>query len=494
MRIRVVKTASKAIAVQVVQYSDNKRKILQHLGSAHTEQELEELKAMAQEWIKVFSTQPSLFAEDKPNQLLHLNHCQFIGVKYRFYYEHLLKILSIIGLDKIPQILKDLVAIRIFEPASKLRSLELLEQYFDVVHLRKNYYKIAPDYIKIKDVVEKAIVEFAQQAYTFNYDLLFYDVTTLYFETFEEDELRKNGFSKDNKSQQPQILIGLMVSKDGFPIAYEIFSGNTFEGHTIIPVVKRFIEKNKVKEFTVVADAAMISSKNVIELIKNGINYIVGARLGNISENLLEGINKKLEREDGKCIRIKTDNGYLICNYSSVRYRKDLYEMNKQIEKAKQVIQYPSKSKKLKFTQVDGQKIGLNEALIEKTKKWLGIKGYYTNIEEEKVSNQMILARYHELYKIEQAFRISKSDLQTRPIFHYKEDPIKLHILICFVALVISKHIELKTNISIRKFIDEAKKATDGIILNQITQKPVVIKARTSEKMNDLIAKIFSPH
>ena len=106
----------------------------------------------------------------------------------------------------------------------------------------------------------------------------------------------------------------------------------------------------------------------------------------------------------------------------------------------------------------------------------------------------MILARYHELYKIEQAFRISKSDLQTRPIFHYKEDPIKLHILICFVALVISKHIELKTNISIRKFIDEAKKATDGIILNQITQKPVVIKARTSEKMNDLIAKIFSPH
>jgi len=288
MKIRVVKTASKAIAVQVVQYCDNKRKVLQHIGSAHTEQELEELKAMAQEWIKEFSKQPSLFSEDKLNQLLHLSHCQLLGVKYRFYYEHLLRILSVIGLDKTPQILKDLVAIRIFEPASKLRSMELLEQYFDVVQLRKNYYKIASDYIKIKDEVEKAVVEFAQQAYDFNYDLLFYDVTTLYFETFEEDELRKNGFSKDNKSQQPQILIGLMVGKDGFPIAYEIFSGNTFEGHTIIPVVKRFIEQNKVKDFTVVADAAMISSKNVVELIENGINYIVGARLGNISENLLE--------------------------------------------------------------------------------------------------------------------------------------------------------------------------------------------------------------
>ncbi|MCC6252766.1 MAG: hypothetical protein IT238_09925 [Bacteroidia bacterium] len=142
MKIRVVKTASKAIAVQVVQYRDNKRRILQHIGSAHTEQELEELKAMAQEWIKEFSKQPSLFSEDKPNQLLHLSHCQFIGVKYRFYYEYLLKILDVIGLDKIPQILKYLVAIRIFEPASKLRSMELLELYFDVVHLRKNYYKI----------------------------------------------------------------------------------------------------------------------------------------------------------------------------------------------------------------------------------------------------------------------------------------------------------------------------------------------------------------
>ena len=140
-------------------------------------------------------------------------------------------------------------------------------------------------------------------------------------------------FSKDNKSQQPQILIALMVSKEGFPIGYEIFSGNTFEGHTIIPVVKSFIERNKVKEFTVVADAAMISSENITQLTQNNINYIVGARLGNISTDLLKIIDKKMDRQDGKSIRIKTELGYLICSYSAVRYRKDLYEMNKQIEK-----------------------------------------------------------------------------------------------------------------------------------------------------------------
>jgi len=136
-----------------------------------------------------------------------------------------------------------------------------------------------------------------------------------------------------------------MVSKEGFPVAYEVFSGNTFEGHTIIPVIKNFIERNSVKNITVVADAAMISSENVQQLTQNNINYIVGARLGNIPISLLENIDKNISREDGKSIRIKTDNGYLICSYSSVRHRKDKYEMEKQIEKAKQVIAKPSKSK-----------------------------------------------------------------------------------------------------------------------------------------------------
>lgn len=168
--------------------------------------------------------------------------------------------------------------------------------------------------------------------------------------------------------------------------------------------------------------------------------------------------------------------------------------MEKQVEKAKQVIAKPSKSKKLKFTRTKGQEIELNEALIQKTQKLLGIKGYYTNLEESVANNKTIIERYHELYKIEQAFRISKNDLQTRPIFHFKEQPIKLHILICFMALVISKHIELKTGISIRKFIDESKKIIDGEILNHITQKKVTIKAQPTQKMKELIAKLEVPH
>ena len=238
----------------------------------------------------------------------------------------------------------------------------------------------------------------------------------------------------------------------------------------------------------------MISTENVKQLIQHKINYIVGARLGNISFELLKTIDEMDLKKDGKSIRIKTDNGYLICSYSAIRYRKDLYELNKQLEKAKQVIENPSKNKKTKFTKTKNQNLELNEELIEKNRKLLGIKGYYTNLEEAIVDNKTIIERYHELYKIEQAFRISKNDLQTRPIFHFKEQPIKLHLLICFIALVISKHIEIKTNISIRKFIDESKKIVDGQILNEMTNKIITVKAEPTPKMKDIVNKIFPPH
>jgi transposase len=494
MKIRVVKTASKAKAVQVVHYSNNKRKVLRHLGSAHSEDALAELILLAEEWIKDYTHQVSVFSDENPNKILHLNHSTFVGVKYLYFYKQIDAIYDRMGLLDLPKLLKDLTTIRIFEPASKLRSLELLETFFGVHHSRKTYYKIAPDCIELKKIVEKKIVHFAKTNYSFNYDILFYDVTTLYFETFQEDELRKNGFSKDSKSQQPQILIALMVSKEGFPVSYEIFSGNTFEGHTIIPVVKEFIENNGVKNFTVVADAAMISSENVKQLTQNNINYIVGARLGNIPAGLLQTIDKSITREEGKSIRIKTDNGYLICSYSKVRYRKDKHEMEQQIKKANELIEKPSKGRKLKFTQNKGQRITLNQALIEKTTKLLGIKGYYTNLEELDVNNQTIIDRYHQLYKIEQAFRISKSDLQTRPIFHFKEEPIRLHILICFIALVVSKHIELKTGVSIRRYIDEAKKIVDAEILNHITGETVTLSAQPTSAMNETTTNLNAPH
>ena len=495
LRIRVVKTASGSRAVQIIYYQNRDRKIFKHIGSGSTDEQIQALKLAAQDFINQYSPTLPLFEDSKSDNLLLLNRSEFLGVYYTFFHEITSALISKIGLNRIKKkLLLDLVIMRILEPASKLHSIELLNIYFGLQHRRQSYYKYAPKWLDLKSKVEEIVVQFAEQKYAFNYDLLFYDVTTLYFETFQEDELRQNGFSKDNKSQQPQILIGLMVNEEGFPVAYEVFSGSTFEGNTILPVVKEFIKKHAVKEFTVVADAAMISAENVRELLKNDISYIVGARLGNINAKLIEQIDKSLPRQDGEDIRIKTDNGFLICSYSAARYRKDKYEMDKQIEKAKALIERPSKNKKLKFTKSSGEKIEINEALIEKTKKLLGVKGYYTNLGEEVVNNKMVIERYHELYKIEQAFRISKNDLQTRPIFHFKEQPIKLHILVCFMALVISKHIELDTRQSIRKFIIECKKITDARIFNQITGKEMRIRTKLTPEIVKIMQSLNLPH
>jgi len=494
-KIRVVTTGSKSKAVQVVSYYNNKRKVIKHFGSCKTEDDLTELTGIANEWINDHSDQLSLFNDENSSVLLHINHCSFLGVYYTFLYEILVDIQHQIGFDLLNQnLLIDLTIIRIVEPASKLHSIELLDTYFGIKHQRKNYCKLAPYWLSLKSSVEAKVFDFATHQYGFNCELLFYDVTTLYFESFDDDELRKKGFSKDSKSQQTQILVALLVTKEGFPIGYEIFAGNTFEGHTIIPVINKFIANHNIKHLTVVADAAMISTANVAALIEHKIHYIVGARLGNLSAETIDKIDKAVSKEDGNNIRIKTINGSLICSYSATRYRKDKHEMEKQIEKAKQIITQPSKNRKVKFTQTENEKITLNQSLIEKTTKLLGIKGYYTDLDEIIASNELIIGRYHELYKIEQAFRISKSDLQTRPIFHFKEEPIKLHMLICFMALAVSKHIELKTQSSIKRFLTECKKVTDARMLNDITGKEFKIRAVKNNHVTDLLKKLTSPH
>lgn len=194
LKLRVVKTGSSAKAVQAVHYQNNKRIIVKHFGSCHSEKELEELLKIANEWIRDYSNQLSIFPDENPNSVLHLNHCSFLGAYSTFLYNLISVLQHQIGFTDLGhRLLHDLVIIRLVEPASKLRSIELIETYFGIKHRRQNFYKVAPQWIKLKEAVESKVVDFARQNYGFNYDLLFYDVTTLYFETFEDDELRKQG-------------------------------------------------------------------------------------------------------------------------------------------------------------------------------------------------------------------------------------------------------------------------------------------------------------
>lgn len=496
LHLRVVKTKGNSRSVQVYRYQNSNRVIIKHIGSGTSEEEITSLKEMARVFIADYTRQSYLFEESKPSQeAVLLGQCEYIGIYYSYLYDVLRAVQHQIGyVLKLDTLLNDLVVMRIFEPSSKLRSIELMESYFGIKHRRQQFYESARKWLDLKDKIEKKTIDFAKKQYGFDFSLLFYDVTTMYFETFSEDELRKDGFSKDNKSQQPQILVALMVTPKGFPVSYEVFSGNTFEGHTLIPVIKTFIKKHQVDNFTVVADAAMISTENVKALQVENINYIVGARLGNVSAGLLATIDANLPRTDGSILRLKTDNGYLICNFSKKRYNKDKYEMNKQIDRAKTMLSHPSKVKRIKYLKSGDNKMVLNEKLIEKTTKLLGIKGYMTDIQEAVADNETIISHYHNLYRVEQAFRISKNDLQTRPIFHFKHEPIQLHMLICFMALAVSKHIEIISAMSIRAFLTHCKKITDARLLNKITNKEIKMRTSVPHHLQEIISKIIRPH
>lgn len=496
LHIRVVNTKGLSRSVQVVRYSNNRRIIVKHIGSGKTDEDITNLYEVAEAFIVDAGGQIPLFpTEINADNLILISQSEYLGFYYSFLYDLLSKIQLKLGYIAVADgLLIDLVIMRIVEPASKLRSIELMETYFGIKHRRQRYYESALQWLSLKKEIENQTIQFAIKEYKFDFSLLFYDVTTLYFETFDADDLRKPGFSKDGKSQQPQILVGLMVTPEGFPVSYEIYAGNTFEGHTMLPIIKAFIAAHSVQHFTVVADAAMISISNIEALQAAKISYIVGARLANISKDLLSTIDTTLIKKDGNIIRIKTDKGYLICSFSKKRYAKDKFEMNKQLEKAKKLLSQPSKLKNVKFLKDDNKKVELNDELIKKTTALLGIKGYYTDIEVSVADNKTIIERYHELYKIEQAFRVSKSDLQTRPIFHFKEEPIKLHMLICFMALAVSKHIELKTETSIRAFLTMAKKVSDARILNKVTNKEIRMRTQIPKQLNDKITKLSLPH
>lgn len=168
--------------------------------------------------------------------------------------------------------------------------------------------------------------------------------------------------------------------------------------------------------------------------------------------------------------------------------------MTKQIKKAKLMLNQPLKVKRIKYIKSSDCRMLLNEKLIEKTTKLLGIKGYYTDIEEVVTRNTSVISRYHDLYKVEQAFRVSITDLQTRPIFYFKQEPIQLHILICFMALAVSKHVEISGSISIRAFLDHGKKITDTRLINKITKKKLKMRPQIPRQLTEILYKILRPH
>ena len=489
--IRKVVTASKSIAIQVVEYQGHKCKVHKHIGSAKSEEEIAKLINVARIWLEGQSLQSSLFSQPV-KKMLDAEHGECILVTHLFARQFLLSCLQECGLGAMDELLKDLVVMRFIEPASKLRSIELLTRYFNVTYSQRFYRKI-PGFLKHKTFIEQEAFHIATTHLQEPFYFVLYDVTTLYFETFHADDLRIPGFSKDNKPQQPQIVIGLLVTQSGFPLVYEVFAGNTFEGKTMLPVLERFVSKHPGVKPIIVADAAMLSEERLGELEQKGFSYIVGARLANASADVIKQINAAVAGRNGANARINTTHGHLICDFSSKRYNKELHDLKSHITKAEKLVATQSTGRRALFIKtISKEKIMLNEALIQKRKLLLGIKGYCTNIVAEELCNEKVIEYYHNLWRVEQSFRMSKTDLQARPVFHRKEDAIKSHILICFMALIIEKYLELTTKLSRRQIKDHIWNITETHIQDKVTKDVFLFRSPTKAILNSPLAAIIN--
>jgi len=328
-------------------------------------------------------------------------------------------------------------------------------------------------------------------------------MTTIYFESSQPDELRMTGFSKDGKHQNPQIFLGLLVGVNGYPIGYEIFKGNTFEGHTLIPVLNRFQRRFDLDKPIVVADAGLLSKDNLQSLKKNGYSFILGARIKNESRDIIEKI-EEVKFVEGSIEKIeRKDNTVLFVSYSDKRAKKDASNRERGLKRLEKSLNTGRLTKSNinnrgynKYLKMSGNiKIEINYEKFQADSKWDGLKGYITNTN---LSGSQVIASYNNLWKIEKAFRISKTDLKIRPVYHRLRNRIEAHICISFVSYLLYKEFEnalkkFNSNISISKAIEAINKIYEITIQNK-DGLPLEIKLKnniTQQEILDIINAEF---
>lgn len=452
MFVRKKKNKQGSVSVQVIDKTNGYR-VIQTIGCSRHPDEIERFVQQGYAWMGRQERQLSLFpkgeirngtVEDFVSHLSN-NQVRTIGPELIFG-----TLFDRVGFNIISDSLfRDIVIARLAYPTSKLKTVDYLYRYRGIRVEADTVYRFLDKLHHFyKDTIERVSYEHTKKALK-TISIVFYDMTTLYFEAEDEDDLRKMGFSKDGKFQHPQIMLGLLVGTGGRPIGYDIYEGNTFEGHTLIPMLEKIQKKYGFKNPIVVADAALLSKQNLEKLSTARYKFIVGARVKNEAKEIKAEILQWAHGiKDGDSIAIKKKDGTrLIVTYSVSRAKKDARNREKGLKKLRGQIKSGRLTKQQinnrgynKFLTLTGSVIiTIDEEKVCSDAKWDGLKGYITNTN---LSPKAIVENYRELWQIELAFRISKTDLRIRPIYHYRKRRIESHICIAFVAYAIYKELQ----------------------------------------------------
>ena len=464
MFIRKKQNKSGSVSVQIISKARGKYKVIKTIGSSSTDLEIENLIALAKQEIERIESQQKLFVSRNEKKIeeifstLSNASIRTVGPELIFG-----KIYDYIGFGSLnEELFRHLVIARLAYPLSKLKTIDYLYRYqgitLDVDAVYRFLDKLND---KLKSQVEQISFAHTLKVLQGKISIVFYDMTTLYFESSDEDDLRKAGFSKDGKHSNPQIFLGLLVGLGGYAIGYDIFEGNIHEGHTLIPFIEKISKKFNLDKPVVVADSGLLSNKNIISLKEMGYQYIIGARIKNEAQTIKRRLTVK-PLSDGQAICINKSNGdRLVIAYSKKRAAKDennrkrgLHRLEKQIKAGKLTKSNINNKGYNKYLKMTGEiNIEINYEKFESDMAWDGLKGYTTNTT---LSDRQVIENYNNLWHIEKAFRMSKTDLRIRPIYHRLRQRIEAHICISFTAYCIYKELERvlyleKSDLSVKK-------------------------------------------
>lgn len=458
MFVKKKKNRSGSTSVIVAEKNRGKYTALCTIGISAIPSEIEALVAKGMDWIEREETRRhprlDLFGEERKaceDELLTVERVLSCVSNILLNGSDLIldRVFDRIGFNRIEDdVFRKLVKARLSYPASKAATVEYLKNHFDDdVDLSRIYRYLDKLSARQHDIVQDISVRHTARLLGGNIGVMFYDVTTLYFEADYEDELRKTGFSKEGRHSNPQIILGLLVSLDGYPLAYCIHEGNKYEGHTMLPVIKTFADKYGLGDFIVVADSGLMNRANIEELEETGYKYIIGAKIKNESREVREWIlaQPKVDRRMVEC-----DKGgarRLLVGYTEDRARKDAYNREKGIRRLEKAYRRGTLTKGNinrrgynKFLTMEGDvEVSINYDIIGEDARWDGLKGYLTNTT---IPVEQVYTAYHNLWHVERAFRIAKSKIEIRPMFHFTRKRIEAHVCICFVALKVYKELE----------------------------------------------------
>ncbi|MCF8295935.1 MAG: IS1634 family transposase [Saprospiraceae bacterium] len=470
MFIRKNRNRSGSVSIHITNKIGRSNKVIKTIGTAKTKREEELLILLAKTEIMQLQGLQSMFVEhddlvvDNFVDGIANDHLQIVGSELI-----LGEIYKKIGFPDSGSCdyFKNLVLCRLVYPGSKLKTVKYFKQHLNVDVSVYSIYRFMDELeSSLKYIIEDITFKHTKKILRDKISVVFYDMTTLYFEASEDDDYRISGYSKDGKHQQPQIMIGLLITTQGYPIGYQIFEGNTSETKTLIPVLEYFQKRFSLDKPIVIADAALLSQRNIDALRAENYEYILGGRLKNETDAIKSKV-LSLRVEEGTPREITYPNGRLIITYSSKRAHNDKKNREKGLKRLEKRVKSGKLSKKHinnrgynKYLKLTGDvSISIDYEKYAADGVWDGLKGYVTNT---KLSKNKVIENYKQLWHVEKAFRISKTDLRIRPVYHRLKRRIEAHICICFSAYAIYKELErlLKQNninLSPEKAIDEIK-------------------------------------